>query len=334
MKTNHGLTLSRAAWDQVQGPIKKDLEQVDQLLAELFRSPIGLVEQVGRHFLATRGKKFRPTLLLLIARLDGPAREDDVTAATVVELIHAAALIHDDSVDRSALRRGLPTVNRIWNDDVAIVIGDFLYSKAFETMVHEGLHDAMAVMANVTHQMSIGMALELEHEGRLEMTEADYLDIIDAKTATLMAGACRIGSLKGEDADRSERLYKFGEAVGMAFQIADDVFDFLGDPAETGKRLGTDLREGKITLPLIRTLDQLRGARKERARELAGKRKLRKAEFQELVDLIEQGDGFGYALARANDYADLAKGYLETEPSGDIRQALEQAVDYSIARTN
>jgi octaprenyl-diphosphate synthase len=334
VKTNHDVKLSRVDWDLVQEPVRGDLAKVDQLLIDLFRSPIGIVREVAGHFLATRGKKFRPTLLLLVARLDGRTSRADVTAATVVELIHAAALIHDDSVDKSALRRGLPTVNRLWNDNVAIVIGDYLYSKAFETMVSGQLFDAMTILANVTHRMALGMALELEYEGDLDVSESQYLEIIGAKTASLMAGSCELGSLSGGGRTRPARFRQFGEAVGMSFQITDDVIDFLGDPSETGKRLGTDLREGKVTLPLIRALDQLKGGQRKRVRKLAAARKLRKAEFTELVDLIEEGDGFRYAVARAREYADEAKGYLEKEGPGEILDSLERAVDYAVARTN
>lgn len=326
-------------WGIVQGPVRQELDLVDDLFEELFRSPIEIVRRVAEHFLATRGKKFRPTLLLLISRLRGKTNRTEITSAAVVELIHAAALIHDDSVDRSALRRGLPTVNRMWNDNVAIVMGDFLYSKAFETMVREELYEAMAIMANVTHHMSIGMALEIEHEGSLDVSESIYLDIIAAKTASLVEGACNIGALNNGkrmngDQDRSDRCRKFGEAVGMAFQINDDIVDYLGDPAETGKKPGTDLREGKVTLPLIRALSELRGAKQMRTGELAEKRKLKKSEFQELVELIEVGDGFRYAMSRATDFADLAKSYLSQEPEGEIRDALELSVEYSVTRTS
>lgn len=325
-------------WDLVQGPVRRELAQVDRQLAQLFRSPVAIVNAVAGHFLGTRGKKFRPTLLLLVSRLRGRAGREQVMAATVVELIHAAALIHDDSVDRSVLRRGLPTVNRLWNDDVAIVVGDFLYSKAFETLVRAQLLPAMEILADATHRMALGEALELEFEGRLQLGEDEYLQVIGAKTASLMAAACEIGALGngrgGAGAGRrAARFRRFGEAVGMAFQIADDVIDFRGHPAETGKRLGTDLREGKVTLPLIRALRRLPAARRRRLAALAARRRLRRAEFGELVGLIEQGDGFRYALARAGEYAQRAQRLLEPEAASPVREALGHAVQYAVGRT-
>jgi octaprenyl-diphosphate synthase len=326
-------------WDLVQGPVRRELAQVDRQLAQLFRSPVAMVNAVAGHFLGTRGKKFRPTLLLLVARLSRRARREELTAATVVELIHAAALIHDDSVDRSVLRRGLPTVNHLWNDDVAIVVGDFLYSKAFETLVRERLLPAMEILAGVTHLMATGEALELQHEGRLDLSEEEYLDVIGAKTASLMAGACEIGAGRegtaaGGRGGRPARFRRFGEAVGMAFQIADDVIDFVGHPAETGKRLGTDLRQGKVTLPLIHALGRLRGARRRQLAALAAKRRLPRAEFRQLVGLIEEGQGFVSSMARAESFARRAQRLLAAEPTGPIRDALEHAVEYAVGRTN
>jgi len=325
---------SRLLWDEIQGPVRRELERVDGQLSELFDSPIGIVREVAGHFLGTRGKKFRPTLLLLVSRLHGRAGRAEVLLASVVELIHAAALIHDDSVDKSALRRGRPTVNRIWNDNVAIVIGDFLYSKAFQTMVTLRLFEEMDVLARVTHHMSIGEALEIEHEGRLEVKEPEYLDIIAAKTASLMAAACQLGAMRRGSKARVRRFREFGDAIGMAFQITDDVFDFIGDPAETGKRLGTDLREGKVTLPVIHARRRLRPTARRRLDRLASQRRLSAKEFQELLSLIEAADGFVSSLAQAEGYARQAKRILSRESDGPNRIALERAVDYAVSRTH
>jgi len=321
-------------WNRVQGPVRRELAQVDRQLAMLFRSKIGIINQVAGHFLATRGKKFRPTLLLLVARLAGKADRDVVAAACVVESIHAAALIHDDSVDKSLLRRGLPTVNHLWNDEVAIIIGDFLYSKAFTKMVDEELHPAMEILARVSHEMTIGEALEFEHEGDLAVTEKDYLAVIRAKTASLIAGACAIGASvngKGKDKTRVKRFEAFGDHVGMAFQITDDLFDFVGDPTSTGKGVGGDLESGKITLPLIHALAQGgRGA--ARVGALVDKRKLEPAEWSELVALMESSGSIAYASQRAQDYAKKARRAIAPEPDSPIKTALESSIAYAVSR--
>jgi octaprenyl-diphosphate synthase len=321
-------------WSRVQGPVRRELAQVDRQLATLFRSDIGIINQVAGHFLATRGKKFRPTLLLLVARLGGKADRDVVAAACVVEIIHAAALIHDDSVDKSLLRRGLPTVNHLWNDEVAIIIGDFLYSKAFTKMVDEDLHPAMEIMARVSHQMTIGEALEFEFEDDVQVTEKQYYDVIRAKTASLIAGACQIGASvngKAKDKARVRRFRDFGDHVGMAFQITDDLFDYVGDPTSTGKGVGGDLESGKITLPLIHALEQ-GGKDGKRVAALIEKKRLTPEEWIELVKVLETNGSLEYATTRAKDYAKKARRALAPEPASAIKDALDASIDYAIAR--
>jgi octaprenyl-diphosphate synthase len=323
-------------WSRVQGPVRRELAQVDRQLATLFRSPIGIINQVAGHFLATRGKKFRPTLLLLVARLSGKADRKLISAACVVEIIHAAALIHDDSVDKSLLRRGLPTVNNLWNDEVSIIIGDFLYSKAFTKMVDEELNPAMQILARVSHEMTIGEALEFEHESDLGVTEEQYVEVIRAKTATLIGGACQIGALANghaDDAARGRRFYRFGEQVGLAFQIADDLFDYVGDPSATGKGVGGDLESGKITLPLIHALRN-GGANAAKVGRLVEKKRLEPAEWSELVNMLEQGGHVAYAQERADAYARRARRALAPETDSPIKDALGDAVQYAIARSS
>jgi len=323
-------------WGRVQGPVRRELAQVDRQLATLFRSPIGIINQVAGHFLATRGKKFRPTLLLLVARLSGKADRRLISAACVVEIIHAAALIHDDSVDKSLLRRGLPTVNNLWNDEVSIIIGDFLYSKAFTKMVDEELNPAMQILARVSHEMTIGEALEFEHESDLDVTEEQYVEVIRAKTATLIGGACQIGALAnghGDDAVRGKRFYRFGEQIGLAFQIADDLFDYVGDPSTTGKGIGGDLESGKITLPLIHALKS-GGKNAAKVGRLVEKKQLEPAEWSDLVGILEQGGHVAYAQQKADTYARRARRALAPETDSPIKDALGDAIQYAIARSN
>ncbi len=323
-------------WGRVQGPVHRELAQVDRQLATLFRSPIGIINQVAGHFLATRGKKFRPTLLLLVARLTGKADRDLISAACVVEIIHAAALIHDDSVDQSLLRRGLPTVNHLWTDQVAIIIGDFLYSKAFTKMVDEELHPAMEILARVSHEMTIGEALEFEHANDLDVSEEQYLEVIRAKTATLIGGACHIGAAangKKKDVARHKRFYRFGEQIGMAFQIADDLFDYVGDPTATGKGIGADLESGKITLPLIHALKN-GGRASGRLAALVEKKRLLPPEWADLVSILTQGGHVAYAQSRADAFAARARRALAPETASPIKDALGDAVLYAIARSN
>src|SRR5690242_2795980 len=209
----------------VQKPVRRELEQVQERLRNAFRTSIPILNQVGGHVLATRGKKFRPTLLLLVARLRGQPDEDAVLCATAIEMVHAAALIHDDSVDRSELRRGQPTVNGLWTDEMAIIMGDYLYAQAMSLLVEHRLNAAMAVLARVVTEMSCGEALEFQHAFDLDVSEAQYEELIRAKTGSLIGAATEIGAGLnggGRQVRRQQRYRRFGETVGVAFQIVDD----------------------------------------------------------------------------------------------------------------
>jgi octaprenyl-diphosphate synthase len=319
----------------VQKPVRRELERVQTHLRELFRTPIPILNEVGGHVLATRGKKFRPTLLLLTARLRGHLGREAVLCATVVEMVHAAALIHDDSVDRSGLRRGLPTVNGLWTDEMAIIMGDYLYAQAMSTLVTNKLDTPMAILARVVTEMSCGEALEFQYAHDLDVTEEQYEELIRAKTGSLIGAATEIGAgLNGGGKDRRRRLHyrKFGEALGLAFQIVDDLFDYLADPEVTGKPVGSDLADGKVTLPLIAALRQAGEADRKRLKRLAHRKRWTAPEWDQLKRLVEKSGGFEYARARAVKHADAARRLLDTEEDGAARQALDRAIDYAVRR--
>jgi octaprenyl-diphosphate synthase len=341
----------------VQRPVRRELEQVQGLLRDAFRTSIPILNQVGGHVLATRGKKFRPTLLLLTARARGGLGQGAVLSAAVVEMMHAAALIHDDSVDRSALRRGLPTVNGLWTDEMAIIMGDYLFAHAMGLMVRNRLDHALEVLARVVTEMSCGEALEFQYAYDLAVTEEQYTEMIRAKTGSLIGAATEIGA--GCEADHAARrpaaraaarrrapaarvtFREFGERLGVAFQVVDDLFDYLGDPEVTGKPVGSDLAEGKVTLPLIAALREASEADRRRLKRLALRKRWTPAQWSQLRALIERCGGFAYARARAGDFAadsrrllDEALGPTRTRsaPVLAARRALDQAVDYAVHR--
>jgi octaprenyl-diphosphate synthase len=319
----------------VQKPVRRELARVQTHLRELFRTPIPILNQVGGHVLATRGKKFRPTLLLLTARLRGHLGEDAVLCATVVEMVHAAALIHDDSVDRSELRRGVPTVNGLWTDEMAIIMGDYLYAQAMTTLVQNKFDTAMGILARVVTEMSCGEALEFQYARDLDVTEEQYEELVRSKTGSLIGAATEIGAgLNGgaKDADRRARYRRFGEQVGVAFQIVDDLIDYLGDPEITGKPVGADLAEGKVTLPLIAALRSATGPDRRKLRELAARPRLTPGQWTRLKALVEASGGFDYARRRAEAIAEQARATLDGEPQGPARRALDRAVDYAVNR--
>jgi octaprenyl-diphosphate synthase len=337
----------------VQRPVRRELERVHAQLRESFRTPIPILNQVGGHVLATRGKKFRPTLLLLTARLSGGIGEDAVRCATVIEMVHAAALIHDDSVDRSDLRRGQPTVNGLWTDEMAIIMGDYLYAQAMALLVHHKLDVALGVLARVVAEMTCGEALEFQYAYDLEVTEEQYEELVRSKTGSLIGAATEIGAgLNGGGKNMKRRLVyrRFGEKVGVAFQIVDDLLDYLGEPEVTGKPVGYDLAEGKVTLPLIAAMRGASERDRARIRRLALRKRWTEGQWADLRGLIEKCGGFRYArqraLALAREARELMNGDLVPHASGKkngraahapsnvraARRALDRAVDYAVQR--
>ena len=319
----------------VQKPVWRELERVQGRLREAFRTPIPILNEVGGHVLATQGKKFRPTMLLLVARLRGHAGEDAVVCATVIEMVHAAAIIHDDSVDKSALRRGRPTVNGLWTDEMAIIVGDYLYAQAMKLLVEHQQNAAMGIMARVVTEMSCGEALEFQYAYDLDVSEEQYEELIRAKTGSLIGAATEIGAGgngAGQDPGARARLKRLGEAIGIAFQIVDDLFDYQGDPDVTGKPVGCDLAEGKVTLPLIAALRSATEADRKRLRRLALHKRWTPERWAELKTLVEKCGGFDYARDRARTRADEARRILDGEPDGIARRALDRAVNYAVRR--
>lgn len=319
----------------VQRPVRRELERVQVYLRDAFRTPVPIMNQIGGHVLATRGKKFRPTLLLLAARLKGELGEDAIRCATVIEMVHAAALIHDDSVDGSDLRRGRPTVNGMWNDQMAIIVGDYLYAQSMKTLVEHKLEHAMGVLARVVSEMSCGEALEFQYAHDLEVTEEQYEELIRSKTGSLIGAATEIGAgLNGgaRDVKRREKFRLFGERVGVAFQIIDDLFDYMSDSTITGKPVGYDLADGKVTLPLIAALRSATEADAVKLRRLAGRKRWTEGQWEQLKALIARCGGFEAARRRALELAAQARTALRDEPAGAARQALEAAVDYCVHR--
>jgi octaprenyl-diphosphate synthase len=343
----------------VQRPVRRELAQVQGLLRDAFRTSIPILNRVGGHVLATRGKKFRPTLLLLTARVRDRLDEPAVLTAAVVEMVHAAALIHDDSVDRSALRRGLPTVNGLWTDEMAIIMGDYLFGHAMGLMVRNHLDHPLEVLARVVTEMSCGEALEFQYAYDLEVTEEQYTEMIRAKTGSLMGAATEIGA--GCAVDRGTRrpvaratgrprrpapgarvtFREFGERLGVAFQIVDDIFDYLGDPEVTGKPMGSDLAEGKVTLPLIAALREASEVDRRRLKRLALRQRRTALHWSQLRALIEKCGGFAYARECAGSFAADSRGLLDealgpggsrSAPAVAARRALGQAVDYAVRR--
>jgi octaprenyl-diphosphate synthase len=318
----------------LQAPVRAELDLVQAELKRFFTSEVALINQIADHIVLSTGKRMRPTLLLLTSRLGGEIRQESVIAATIVELIHTATLVHDDSIDRSYLRRGMPTVNSLWNDQTSVIMGDYLYSKGFFLLTEHGLWEVMGILAATTYRMSIGEMLELEKKRDTTTTEADYLKMISEKTATLISAACEIGAYLGFENANGEReaLRDFGHHLGMAFQITDDLLDFVGDTGQLGKTTGSDIRDGKITLPLIHALAMAPADKASRIKEIVSAQDFSDSAWNTIFDFTAEFGGLDYCRSLQQRYAKSAEEILRQFDDTPITRTMAAAIDYVIHR--
>jgi len=307
-----------------------DLARVEELMQESLRSEIPFIEKLNDIVLEPRGKRLRPALLILAAGSPGSSPRATILASAVVEMIHTATLLHDDVVDGSLQRRGRPTLNAQGGDGSAILMGDYVYSRAITLLVEAELTQVLGLLATTVHRMSIGELLQLELHSRPVLDEAAYLRVIYEKTARLIEATCRSGAiLGGRPQEEVEAGSDFGHKVGMAFQIVDDVLDYVSDPETLGKPVGSDLAEGKQTLPLLKTYAAASPATQTRLLELLsdvdGHR-------EEIVGIVRDEGGVEAALAEARRYGEAARLALRQMPRGGIRSALDATVDFILER--
>ncbi|MEP6991483.1 MAG: polyprenyl synthetase family protein [bacterium] len=320
-----------AALREIQAPVMERLEAVATEMRRVVTADLPLIEQVSSHLLQIRGKMFRPTLALLASEVMEAPEERVITLAAVLELMHLASLVHDDSVDHSALRRGLPTVNSLFSHQVSVIMGDFLYSRALEALVALGDIELLRVLTRVSTQLTIGEMRQLAAMDALAFTEQDYERLIQAKTASLLSAACETGAMCGAATHRAA-LARYGERLGMAFQVADDILDYTGTASVTGKPSGLDLKEHKVTLPLIAVLPRL--SRDERARvdTLFATDAPDDAQVAEVVALVARHGGIDDARRRGERFAREAEDALDRLPDTQARSALADAILYVMDR--
>ena len=319
--------------ERVAALVGADLDAVEREVRRELDSPVTLIQEMGTYIAGAGGKRLRPILLLLAARLSGASGERPVRLACVVELLHTATLIHDDVVDEAPLRRGRPSANARWGDDASVLVGDHLYSKSFDLLVRDNDRAVMETLARSTVSMTEAEVFQLERKRSGVTTEADYVRIITAKTASFISACCRIGGLLGGiPPARLDALTRYGIDIGIAFQISDDSLDFVADQDRLGKAIGADLREGKRTLPLIAMLERAAPADAERVREMLRRRALGPAEVEEIRRLVLHHDGVDYARDRAQTYALAAKRDLEAFPPSEERDVLSLVADFVVDR--
>jgi octaprenyl-diphosphate synthase len=315
----------------IQEQIEPELDRVFDELGRIVRSDFPLIADVNEHLLKIRGKMFRPTLLLLVAKAADNCTSRTVTLSAVVELIHLATLIHDDSVDHSVLRRGQPTVNSLFSHQTAVIMGDYLYSRAIVELVELNDIDALRVMSRVTNEMTVGEMREIEAHDVLDYSIDAYDRMIDAKTASLLSGTCEVGVI-GADPALREPMRRFGRALGMAFQIADDVLDYVSSEDVTGKPAGLDLREHKLTLPLLAAVPQMDASERALVSSLMADPEPSAESIADVVGIVGQRGGIERAQSRAQQFALKAEDELAALPDGPLREALRDCVAYVVQR--
>ena len=315
----------------IQAPVQGRLDAVVDEIRRIVVSDFAPVEAVNEYLLKIRGKLFRPGLVLLCDEIDGGADREAETLAAVIELVHLATLVHDDAVDHSVLRRGMPTVNALWSHQVAIIMGDYLYSRSIIELARAGRLEPIRVIAAAANAMTVGEMRQLSSHDALDFTEDDYYRLIDSKTASLMSAACELGALTGAPRFRAA-LRTFGRELGLAFQIADDLLDYTATSQDIGKPAGLDLHEHKVTLPLIAVLPQLTPAERARVEALFADPEPGAEQIAGVVDVVRARGGLDYARERALECAQRAGDALEGLPEGPALEALRDSIVYAVER--
>jgi octaprenyl-diphosphate synthase len=318
---------------EIQRPVHDALERVVPELRRIVLSDFPSIGEVNDHLLWARGKLFRPTLLLLSNQVGGRPAPAAVTLAAIVELVHLATLVHDDAVDHSVLRRGMPTVNALWNHQTAVIMGDYLYSRSISALADIGEVDYIAVLSRAANDMSVGELRQLASCDALAFSEQDYDRLISSKTASLMSAACEIGAAAGA-AEYRKALASYGHALGMAFQIADDLLDYTQSEAAVGKPTGQDLREHKVTLPLIAAMRDMPAPDRRDVEEFFADPIATSDGIRHVIGLVRRHGGLEYARNRAGEFGERAAEALLELPEGAATDALSAAIPYVIERSH
>jgi octaprenyl-diphosphate synthase len=310
-----------------------DMQQVDAMIRRRLHSDVVLINAIAEHIVGGGGKRLRPTLHVLAAHAAGYRGDAHVELAAVIEFIHTATLLHDDVVDESDLRRGRKTANAAWGNAASVLVGDFLYSRAFQMMVELDRMQVMRILADTTNSIAEGEVLQLLNIGRAETTEAAYMRVIERKTAVLFAAATQLGGVLAElPESQCLALRRYGMELGAAFQIADDLLDYVSDADTLGKNIGDDLAEGKPTLPLIYAIERSTPMQAELLRNAITSQRL--AALDVIVAAIRQSGALERTRARAQAHADAAHAALATLPPSEYRDALAGLADYAVQRTS
>ena len=315
----------------IQAPVRGRLEEVRSEIRRIVEADFGLISEVNAHLLQMQGKMLRPTLLLLADEATGGPDPRAATLGAVVELIHLATLVHDDSVDHSVRRRGMPTINALFSHQVSVIMGDYLYSRAVIELVRLADLEPLRILGRVTNEMTVGEMRQLLAHDRLAFSEEQYDLLIMAKTASLLSGACETGAIRAP-AEQRQALREFGLRLGMAFQIVDDLLDYTGDASVTGKPVGADLREHKVTLPLIHALPRLTPHQRREVSMLMDTEAPTDEQIATVVEAVTEAGGLDYARERAQALSTAAEAALDVLAPSPSVEALRASIPFVLDR--
>jgi octaprenyl-diphosphate synthase len=317
---------------RIRRPVHKEMADFEAYFSKTMGSEIPLLKIILNYIFRRKGKQMRPLLVFLTAKLNGEITEATYVAATFIELLHTASLVHDDVVDDAKERRGALSINALWNSKIAVLVGDYLLSKGMLISVEKNRFDMLEIVSDAVKSMSEGELLQLQKSRKLNIKEDDYFKIISSKTAALLSACTACGAKSvSEDPETIQLMKDFGENIGIAFQIRDDLLDYEGTGL-TGKVAGNDIKERKITLPLIFALEKCSASQRRHILAIVKNRKKTKAEINEVIGFATDNGGMDYAELRMNQYRDKALAILDSYPETDVKESLKEFVLYTTSR--
>lgn len=316
----------------IKKPVREEMAQFEAYFGKTMQSRIPLLKIILNYIFRRKGKQMRPLLVFLSAKLNGTIGEPTFVAATFIELLHTASIVHDDVVDDASERRGALSINALWNSKIAVLVGDYMLSKGLLISIEKNRVDMLEIVSEAVKSMTEGELLQLQKSRKLKISEDDYFRVISCKTAALI-GACTACGARSvtSDPDIIQLMKDFGETLGIAFQIRDDLLDYDGNGL-TGKASGNDIKEKKITLPLIHALEKASVTRKKHILSVIGNKKKSRSDVAEVVRFVAENGGMDYAALKMNQYRDKALAILDTYPESDVKNSLREFVYYTVSR--
>ncbi len=318
--------------NEIKAPVGQHMKEFEKEFRQAIKSKVALLDTIMRYLIKRKGKQMRPLFVFLSAGVFGNINESTYRAATLIELLHTATLVHDDVVDDSDMRRGFFSINALWKNKIAVLVGDYLLSRGLLHALSHDEFELLKIVSNATREMSEGELLQIEKARRLDIEENIYYDIIRKKTASLIASCCASGaSSAGQDKETVEKMHRFGELTGMAFQIKDDLFDY-SKSLETGKPNGIDIKEQKMTLPLIYTLNNVGKSDKRKLISTVRKHNTDHKRVAQLIQCVKDTGGIDYAYSKMLEFRDQAIGVLDEFPRSDEKKSLIDLVNFTVER--